>query len=68
VQGTVFDFDERDRSGTVVLDDGKRIAFGPQAFAASGLRLLRTGQRVRLQLSSGGVIERLTILTLPDLP
>jgi len=65
VQATVFDFDPRDGSGTVVLDDGERISFGPPAFAASGLRLLRPGQRVRLDVSSAGDVERLTIVTLP---
>jgi cold shock CspA family protein len=65
VQATVFDFDERDGSGTVVLDDGERLSFGPAAFAASGLRLLRPGQRVRLEVSSVRDIERLTIVTLP---
>ena len=65
VQATVFDFDQGDGSGTAVLDDGERISFGPAAFAASGLRLLRPGQRVRLEVSSGGDVERLTIVTLP---
>jgi cold shock CspA family protein len=65
VQGTVFDFDETDGAGTVVLDDGERLAFGPQAFAASGLRMLRPGQRVRMGMSAGHEIEWLTIVTLP---
>jgi cold shock CspA family protein len=65
VQATVFDFDERDGSGTVVLDDGERLSFGPAAFAGSGLRLLRPGQRVRLDVSSARDVERLTIVTMP---
>jgi cold shock CspA family protein len=65
MQATVFDFDETDGSGTVVLDNGERLSFGPAAFAGSGLRLLRPGQRVRLEMSSAHDVERLTILTLP---
>jgi 2-phospho-L-lactate guanylyltransferase len=65
MQATVFDFDERDGSGTLVLDNGERLAFGPAAFAASGLRLLRPGQRVRLTMSSEGDVDWLTIVTLP---
>jgi cold shock CspA family protein len=68
MQATVFEFDDTDDSGTVVLDDGERLAFGPQAFAASGLRLLRPGQRVRVEVSPGGRVESLTILTLPPGP
>jgi cold shock CspA family protein len=68
VQGTVFDFDEGEGSGTVVLDDGERLAFGPGAFAASGLRMLRPGQRVRLEVSPTRDVEWLTIVTLPPCP
>jgi len=35
----------------------------PEAFAASGLRLLRTGQRVRVE-QTGDVVTTLQILTL----
>jgi cold shock CspA family protein len=66
MQATVFEFDDKDGSGTVVLDDGERLSFGPRAFAASGLRLLRPGQRVRIEVSTAGAVESLTILTLPQ--
>jgi cold shock CspA family protein len=65
VQATVFDFNDSDGSGTVVLDDGHRLPFSSQAFAASGLRMLRPGQRVRLELSPTREVEWLTIATLP---
>jgi hypothetical protein len=45
MQATVREFDLATRSGTVFCDDGTVVAFGPGAFAASGLRLLRPGQR-----------------------
>jgi len=64
VQGTVATFDPDTGSGTVLTDDGRRIAFDPAAFAAGGLRLLRPGQRVRLDTDDGRVV-RVTILTLP---
>jgi hypothetical protein len=46
-----------------VLDDGSRLPFDDEAFAASGLRLLRPGQRVRLELR-GNAVAALTIITL----
>jgi len=59
-QGTVASFDPAERSGTVLLDDGRQFAFAAAAFDASGLRLLRLGQRVRLEWQD----ERITALTL----
>ena len=69
MQATVQDFDPDTACGHVVLDDGRPLSFGRAAFAQSGLRLLRTGQRVRLrvQTSPDGVltIAAVTIATLP---
>jgi 2-phospho-L-lactate/phosphoenolpyruvate guanylyltransferase len=65
MQGTVATFDPQTRSGTVLLDDGSPVTFSSQAFAASGLRLLRLGQRVRLDRDESGVVVRLTLPTLP---
>jgi 2-phospho-L-lactate guanylyltransferase len=47
----------------VLLDDGTRVPFPAAAFAASGLRLLRIGQRVRLE-STGGAVTRLALVTM----
>lgn len=66
MQATVRHFDPRSRSGDVLLDDGSVKEFPSRAFDASGLRLLRLGQRVRLKLDDGGAITFLTIATLPD--
>jgi 2-phospho-L-lactate guanylyltransferase len=55
MQGTVASFDPRERSGTVLLDDGTEIPFPTAAFDASGLRLLRPGQRLRLEQRDGAV-------------
>jgi 2-phospho-L-lactate guanylyltransferase len=58
VQGTVATYDADHRDGTVLLDDGTEIAFDAAAFAASGLRLLRFGQRLRIVCdASGRVVE-----------
>ncbi|WP_027343734.1 hypothetical protein [Hamadaea tsunoensis] len=65
MQGTVSEFDPHDRSGAVLLDDGERVPFGGAAFVAGGLRLVRLGQRVRLEKDGNGVVVRVTIPTLP---
>ncbi|NUS58142.1 MAG: cold-shock protein [Streptomycetaceae bacterium] len=65
MQGTVSEFDPHDRSGAVLLDDGRRVAFGGAAFAAGGLRLVRLGQRLRLETDGTGAVVRVTIPTLP---
>jgi 2-phospho-L-lactate guanylyltransferase len=65
VQGTVREFDAASGSGTVFLDDGTVCPFGPEVFAASGLRLLRRGQRVAIRRGPFGAITALTLATLP---
>jgi 2-phospho-L-lactate guanylyltransferase len=62
MQGTVATYDPDTRSGTLLLDDGTEIAYPSEAFAASGLRLLRLGQRVRIDRDESGQV---TCLTLP---
>lgn len=63
IQATVRDFDRFSGAGTVLLDDGSEMAFDGAAFAAGGLRLLRLGQRVRLE-TDGKKVTRVTIHTL----
>jgi 2-phospho-L-lactate guanylyltransferase len=66
MQGTVATFDERTGAGSVLLDDGAEVSFPAAAFAASGLRLLRIGQRVRLDRDDAGRISRVTLPTFPS--
>jgi cold shock CspA family protein len=63
VQATVGSFDPASGAGTALLDDGRPVTFDGAAFAAGGLRLLRFGQRVRLEYA-GDRVARVTIHTL----
>ncbi len=65
MQATVRGFDPATRSGTVFCDDGTVLGFGPGAFAASGLRLLRPGQRVTIGRDAGGTITTLALAGFP---
>jgi len=64
LQGTVAEFDFDTHRGSVLLDDGTLVPFPADAFALSGLRLLRPGQRVRLDRDPTGMVVRVTLLTL----
>lgn len=68
MQATVSSYDTATYSGALLLDDGVEVPFGPEALAGSGLRMLRPGQRVRLETGGDGAdlrVLRLQILTLP---
>jgi cold shock CspA family protein len=65
MQGTVRGFDASSGEGSVFLDDGTVCAFAPEVFAASGLRLLRAGQRVSIRLGPDGTVSALALATLP---
>lgn len=64
MQATVSAFDDATRSGTVLLDDGRQLPFDGEALLGTGLRFLRPGQRVSLDLGDGMQIHRVQILTL----
>jgi 2-phospho-L-lactate guanylyltransferase len=69
MQGTVRTFSSTTSAGTVLLDDGTEIAFDHRAFDRSGLRLLRFGQRVRLETAEGpDGTPRVTSLNLVTMP
>jgi cold shock CspA family protein len=65
MQGTVATFDAATRSGLLLLDDGTELPFPTRAFDASGLRLLRLGQRVRVETDAAGDVVRVTLPTFP---
>ncbi|MGD9955814.1 MAG: hypothetical protein AB7V23_07080 [Candidatus Nanopelagicales bacterium] len=53
VAATVRDHDTASGAGSVLLDDGSVLEYDAAAFAAGGLRLLRSGQRVLVELADG---------------
>lgn len=60
MQATAFTYDPETRSGQVLLDDGTPMPFGAPAFDAGELRLLRPGQRVRIEVEDSTI----TLVTL----
>jgi cold shock CspA family protein len=67
MQATAYTFDPATRTGSVLLDDGTPMDFGAEAFDAGGLRLLRPGQRVRIEVAGEGERRRITHVTLQTL-
>lgn len=61
MQATVF---SHEPDGTVVLvtDDGRRMPAGGSAFAGSGLRDLRPGQRLSVEATEDGRVTRAWIV------
>jgi 2-phospho-L-lactate/phosphoenolpyruvate guanylyltransferase len=68
VQATVRSFDATTRSGTVLLDDGVELPYDDRAFDARRVRLLRVGQRVRIEVAGDAGARRVTYLTIATLP
>ncbi|MDN5794728.1 MAG: cold-shock protein [Intrasporangium sp.] len=58
MQATVHSFDPDRLSGSVLRDDGVELPFDAAAFATSGLRHLRVGQRLTVEITD----ERVTAL------
>ena len=56
IQATVATFSTETNSGTVLLDTGAELSFDGSAFAHSGLRFLRLGQRVVMRVVDGRVV------------
>ncbi len=67
MQGTVKEFSEETRSGSVILDDGTEIPIPPAAFSTSGLRKLQFGQRVTFDVEGDGADRRVTAITISTL-
>ncbi|POX55172.1 hypothetical protein C3489_11505 [Streptomyces sp. Ru71] len=62
MQATAYTYDPETRTGQVLLDDGTPLPFDAPAFDAGGLRMLRPGQRVRIETE--GEPRRITLVTL----
>lgn len=50
MQASVHTFDPATGAGTALLDDGREVRFTGEVFARSGLRHLRVGQRVSVEV------------------
>ncbi|MFI0241189.1 hypothetical protein [Streptomyces sp. NPDC016845] len=64
MQATAYTYDPDSRSGSVLLDDGTPLTFDAAAFDAGGLRLLRPGQRVRIEVRGEGEARQVALVTL----
>jgi len=52
MQASVHRYDDNNGSGSVLLNDGREIPFDGKVMDASGLRRLRPGQRVSIEMSA----------------
>ncbi|MBE4735617.1 MULTISPECIES: hypothetical protein [Streptomyces] len=64
MQATAYTYDPATRTGQVLLDDGTPLPFDTPAFDAGALRLLRPGQRVRIETEGEAEDLRITLITL----
>ena len=64
MQGTVATFDPASGGASVLLDNGTAVEVPPAAFAASGLRLLRLGQRLRLTTVAENRVVAVALVTM----
>ncbi|MCF6523315.1 2-phospho-L-lactate guanylyltransferase [Streptomyces sp. JJ36] len=67
MQATAYTYDPGTRTGSVLLDDGSPLSFDAAAFDAGGLRMLRPGQRVRIEVEGEGDARRIALVTLQTL-
>ena len=66
-QATVRVFHPADASGSVLFDDGTEVPFDRYALRGSGVRLLRSGQRVRVETEGADADMRVLFLTIATL-
>jgi 2-phospho-L-lactate/phosphoenolpyruvate guanylyltransferase len=65
-QGTIKDFDDQTRSGTLLQDDRSEVRIDAESLEGAGIRTLRLGQRVIYDLADEGgskVARRLRLVT-----
>jgi cold shock CspA family protein len=53
-QGTISDFDDSERTGTLLTDDRTEVHIDPTSVEGAGIRYLRIGQRVKFDLVEEG--------------
>ena len=65
-QGTIKDYDDEQRSGTLLQDDRTEVLIDVTSTEGSGLRYLRIGQRVAFEVANEAgrpVARKLRIVT-----
>ncbi len=60
MQGTIKDFDEATRTGSLLTDTSEEIAIDEQSLADPSILLLRIGQRVKftVETTDAGTVAR----------
>lgn len=53
-QGTIKDFDDAERVGSLLMDDRTEVEIDATSLEGAGIRTLRIGQRVRFDLAEEG--------------
>lgn len=64
MQATVYRYQPESGSGSVLTDDGVVLPFEIDALRRSGLRHVRPGQRLTVELTESGQIAGLTLGTI----
>ncbi len=65
-QGTVKDYFDEERTGSLLMDDRAEVVIDPDSTEGSGIRYLRVGQRVDFDVIEDGgrkVARNLRIVT-----
>jgi cold shock CspA family protein len=59
-QGTIKDYDEDQRTGSLLMEDRSEVAIDPHSIGDPSILTLRIGQRVRFDLeeTAGGRVAR----------
>ncbi|HEX2704228.1 MAG TPA: hypothetical protein VHM65_00580 [Candidatus Lustribacter sp.] len=66
MQATVHAFDDTTGSGVLIGDDGLLFDLPTVAFAGSGLRHLRPGQRLTIERTEDGAVTRVWMVGVGD--
>ena len=64
MQATVYRYDPDSSSGSLLTDDGAVLPFDAAALRLSGLRHLRPGQRLNVELADDGQVAGLALGTI----
>ncbi len=66
VQGTIKEWDEEARTGSLLMDDRSEVGIDASSIEGSGIRTLRLGQRVKFELDEAegpSLARRLRLVT-----